>query len=116
MVVALMSRVEWHHDYRTAEDDTIATSHKGAGLVYLSPDPPVGESWVKIQEEAEDPPGLWYTGDKLNERKGMYAFMSSLPCFKALIYRLVMKQARCYYTGRPCSWFLSLARRIVDAA
>ena len=68
--VSLCGSLEWHHDYRTTEDDIIAVSHKGAGLVYLSPDPPVGESWVKIQEEAEGPPGQWYTGGKLNEREG----------------------------------------------
>ncbi|TDL24173.1 hypothetical protein BD410DRAFT_767332 [Rickenella mellea] len=62
--------LEWHHNNRTVADDIVDTSHKGPGIVYLSPDPPVGDSWVKIQQEAETTPGNWYTGGRLNARKG----------------------------------------------
>lgn len=43
----LISRLEWHHNFRNSSDDIIDASHKGSGLVYLSPDPPIGDSWVR---------------------------------------------------------------------
>ncbi|CAK7200886.1 hypothetical protein SEUCBS139899_003585 [Sporothrix eucalyptigena] len=42
---------DWHHDKRTDTDDVIASSHHGPALVYLSPDPPTEDSFVKIWEE-----------------------------------------------------------------
>lgn len=81
--------VEWHHDARTATDDIIASSHHGPAMVYLSPDPPSENSFVKIWEEGkfaegEGPraPGKWATtadiagnGGKMNVRipKGLKA-------------------------------------------
>ncbi|KIJ64230.1 carbohydrate-binding module family 1 protein [Hydnomerulius pinastri MD-312] len=62
--------LEWHHNNRTAQDDIIATSHKGASNIYLSPYPPTNTSWVKIQEEGETAPGVWYVAGKLNDRAG----------------------------------------------
>ncbi|THH01982.1 hypothetical protein EW026_g815 [Hermanssonia centrifuga] len=62
---------EWHHQDRTSDDDIIASSHHGAGLVYISPNPPTNSSWVKIQEEGEGPEqGTWYVTGKQTERQG----------------------------------------------
>ncbi|KAI0380530.1 hypothetical protein F5Y04DRAFT_257579 [Hypomontagnella monticulosa] len=81
--------LEWHHDARTATDDVIASSHHGPAMVYLSPDPPRENSFVKIWEEGkfaegEGPraPGKWATtadiaanGGRMNVRipKGLKA-------------------------------------------
>jgi len=62
--------LEWHHNFRNSSDDIIDASHKGSGLVYISSDPPVGDSWLKIQEEGQDANGTWYSGGKLNSRQG----------------------------------------------
>ncbi|KDQ21541.1 glycoside hydrolase family 61 protein [Botryobasidium botryosum FD-172 SS1] len=83
---------EWHHETRANSDDIIDGSHKGAGLVYISPDPPTQNTWVKIQEEGntifllkrtqpiafnfksdypgENPKGTWYVTGKHSTRKG----------------------------------------------
>ncbi|OAK96061.1 endoglucanase B [Phaeosphaeriaceae sp. SRC1lsM3a] len=39
---------DWHHDYRNDTDDIIASSHHGPSLIYISPDPPTENSFVKI--------------------------------------------------------------------
>ncbi|KAK3331313.1 endoglucanase B [Apodospora peruviana] len=59
---------DWHHDNRTAADDVIADSHHGPAMVYLSPDPPAENSFVKIWEKGlyelgSEPfaPGKWAT-------------------------------------------------------
>ncbi|EIN11131.1 hypothetical protein PUNSTDRAFT_142953 [Punctularia strigosozonata HHB-11173 SS5] len=62
--------LEWHHNWRNTSDDIIATSHLGPSSIYLSPDPPTNNSWVKIQEEGLSADGTWYTGQKLNMRQG----------------------------------------------
>ncbi|TFK62753.1 hypothetical protein BDN72DRAFT_776722 [Pluteus cervinus] len=61
---------EWHHKYRGDDDEVIASSHKGAGLVYISPNPPTDRSWVKIQEEGQLPDGQWYIAGKHTQRHG----------------------------------------------
>ncbi|KAJ3476621.1 hypothetical protein NLI96_g11037 [Meripilus lineatus] len=61
---------EWHHNNRTAADDIIDLSHKGAGNIYISPNPPSDNSFVKIQEEGEFADGTWYVAGKLNQRAG----------------------------------------------
>ncbi|KAH9881197.1 hypothetical protein J1614_001692 [Plenodomus biglobosus] len=43
---------DWHHDFRNDTDDVIASSHHGPSLVYISPDPPTENSFVK----------LWHSG------------------------------------------------------
>ncbi|KAI6080462.1 hypothetical protein F4821DRAFT_276023 [Hypoxylon rubiginosum] len=74
--------MDWHHDARTATDDVIASSHHGPAMVYLSPDPPAENSFVKIWEEGKfaegqgaRAPGKWATtadiaasGGKMNVR------------------------------------------------
>ncbi|KAK0717308.1 glycosyl hydrolase family 61-domain-containing protein [Lasiosphaeria miniovina] len=59
---------DWHHNNRTDADDVIADSHHGPALVYLSPDPPTDNSFVKIWEEGlyeqgttPFTPGKWAT-------------------------------------------------------
>ncbi|KAK3695655.1 endoglucanase B [Podospora appendiculata] len=59
---------DWHHNNRTEADDVIASSHHGPAMVYLSPDPPTENSFVKIWEEglfelgsAPFAPGKWAT-------------------------------------------------------
>lgn len=54
-----------HHDYRNSTDDVIAGSHSGPCQVYLSPDPPADDSWVKIQSQGEYEKGKWCTTDYL---------------------------------------------------
>ncbi|OAL48804.1 endoglucanase B [Pyrenochaeta sp. DS3sAY3a] len=39
---------DWHHDWRNDTDDVIANSHHGPSLVYISPDPPKENSFVKL--------------------------------------------------------------------
>ncbi|OTB06394.1 glycoside hydrolase family 61 protein [Hypoxylon sp. CI-4A] len=81
--------MEWHHDQRTATDDIIASSHHGPALIYLSPNPPTDNSFVKIWEEGKyaegegaRAPGKWATtadiaanGGRMNVRipKGLKA-------------------------------------------
>ncbi|KAF2836998.1 lytic polysaccharide monooxygenase [Patellaria atrata CBS 101060] len=55
---------DWHHDYRTPADDVIDTSHHGPAMIYLSPDPPTENSFVKIWEK-----GLWDAGEMLKPGK-----------------------------------------------
>lgn len=43
---------DWHHDNRTTSDDIIAGSHVGPCLIYISPDPPTDNSWVKLWHQA----------------------------------------------------------------
>ncbi|KAF2848020.1 lytic polysaccharide monooxygenase [Plenodomus tracheiphilus IPT5] len=43
---------DWHHEVRNDTDDVIASSHHGPPLVYISPDPPTENSFVK----------LWHSG------------------------------------------------------
>lgn len=61
---------EWHHKHRGNDDQVIDSSHKGAGLVYISPNPPQDKSWVKIQQEGLLSSGQWYVTGKHTERKG----------------------------------------------
>ncbi|KAF8649571.1 hypothetical protein AX16_005733 [Volvariella volvacea WC 439] len=61
---------EWHHQTRTTADGIIDSSHKGAGLVYISPNPPTDNSWVKIQQEGEISRGQWYVTGKHTQRRG----------------------------------------------
>ncbi|KAF2035320.1 endoglucanase B [Setomelanomma holmii] len=43
---------DWHHNYRNDTDDVIDKSHHGPSLVYISPDPPTENSFIK----------LWHSG------------------------------------------------------
>ena len=43
---------DWHHEIRNDTDDVIANSHHGPSLIYISPDPPTENSFVK----------LWHSG------------------------------------------------------
>ncbi|KAJ9160527.1 Endoglucanase B [Coniochaeta hoffmannii] len=68
---------DWHHDKRTDTDDVIASSHHGPALVYISPDPPTGNSFVKIFEKglyelgtAPFAPGKWATTEDVAANHG----------------------------------------------
>lgn len=67
---------DWHHDFRNDSDDIIASSHHGPSIVYLSPDPPGENSFVKIWEEGlyvSNPwpqPGVWSTTGDIREKHG----------------------------------------------
>ncbi|KAF2740634.1 endoglucanase B [Polyplosphaeria fusca] len=68
---------DWHHDYRNDSDEVIASSHHGPSLVYISPDPPTEDSFVKIWHEGlyeEQPaplePGKWSTTSNLAKNGG----------------------------------------------
>ncbi|KAK0612535.1 glycosyl hydrolase family 61-domain-containing protein [Bombardia bombarda] len=59
---------DWHHNNRTAADDVIDQSHHGPAMVYLSPDPPTEDSFVKIWQKGKfelgataHAPGKWAT-------------------------------------------------------
>jgi cellulase len=43
---------DWHHEIRDDTDEVIANSHHGPSLIYISPDPPTENSFVK----------LWHSG------------------------------------------------------
>ncbi|KAF2280601.1 endoglucanase B [Westerdykella ornata] len=67
---------DWHHDKRSTNDDVIASSHHGPSLVYISPDPPTENSFVKIwheglYEESVFPnPGKWSTTQNIAANGG----------------------------------------------
>lgn len=67
---------DWHHDKRNEADDVIAESHYGPSLVYITPDPPTEDSFVKIwheglYEESEYPlPGKWSTSNNIAKNGG----------------------------------------------
>ena len=68
---------DWHHDKRTDTDDVIASSHHGPALVYISPDPPTENSFVKIFEKglyelgaAPFAPGKWATTEDVAANHG----------------------------------------------
>ncbi|KAM7193327.1 endoglucanase B [Rhypophila sp. PSN 637] len=70
--------LDWHHDNRSASDDIIDYSHHGPAMVYLSPDPPADNSFVKIWEkglyETSDKPygaGKWATTSDIKANKGL---------------------------------------------
>lgn len=64
---------EWGHEDRLPDDDVIAFSHHGPVLVYISPNPPIGESWVKLFEEGEYAKDEWAATHKLIANKGIHS-------------------------------------------
>ncbi|KAI4919520.1 hypothetical protein J4E90_001655 [Alternaria incomplexa] len=44
---------DWHHENRNNKDEVIANSHHGPSLIYISPDPPTENSFVKIWHEGK---------------------------------------------------------------
>ncbi|RPA86666.1 hypothetical protein BJ508DRAFT_119008 [Ascobolus immersus RN42] len=64
---------EWGHRSREAGDQIIPSSHHGPGVVYISPDPPVGPSWVKIWEKGEYAKNKWFATGELVEKKGLHS-------------------------------------------
>lgn len=48
----------------------IPTPNSGAALIYLSPNPPSANSWVKIFEEGEYSKGEWAIVPKLIDNDG----------------------------------------------
>jgi cellulase len=67
---------DWHHEIRNDTDDVIASSHHGPSLIYISPDPPTENSFVKIWHEGkyEAPPfpqtGKWSTTSDIAKNYG----------------------------------------------
>lgn len=61
------------HESRQTGDNVIESSHKGAIAVYLSPNPPTANSWVKIFEEGEYAPNMWAVVPKLVSNKGVHS-------------------------------------------
>ncbi|KAF1960331.1 endoglucanase B [Byssothecium circinans] len=67
---------DWHHDYRNGTDDVIASSHHGPSLIYMSPDPPTENSFVKIWHEGLyeslpfPKPGKWSTTSNIAKNFG----------------------------------------------
>jgi len=64
---------EWGHRSRESGDSIIPSSHSGAGAVYISPDPPVGNSFVKLWEEGEVSKGQWFANGKLVQNRGVHS-------------------------------------------
>jgi len=64
---------EWGHESRQSGDNIIESSHKGAIAVYISPNPPAANSWVKIFEEGEYAPNQWAVVPKLVSNKGVHS-------------------------------------------
>lgn len=42
-------------------------------MVYISPDPPVGPSFVKLWEEGEYSKGQWFANGKLVQQRGIHS-------------------------------------------
>ncbi|KAF1964943.1 endoglucanase B [Bimuria novae-zelandiae CBS 107.79] len=67
---------DWHHDYRNDSDDIIAFSHHGPSLIYISPDPPTENSFVKLWHEGLyetlpfPQPGKWSTTADIRANHG----------------------------------------------
>jgi len=64
---------EWGHESRQSGDNVIESSHKGAIVIYISPNPPKANSWVKIFEEGEYAPNQWAVVPKLVSNKGLHS-------------------------------------------
>ncbi|ORY08955.1 endoglucanase B [Clohesyomyces aquaticus] len=65
---------DWHHDKRDPLDDVIANSHHGPALVYISPDPPTENSFVKLWHKGLYveglPAGKWATTSDIAKNGG----------------------------------------------
>ncbi|OCL02584.1 lytic polysaccharide monooxygenase [Glonium stellatum] len=61
---------DWHHNSRTLTDDVIASSHHGPAMIYISPDPPTENSFVKIWEEGLYSFGNWATTEDIAKNGG----------------------------------------------
>ncbi|KAK4647025.1 uncharacterized protein QC761_121900 [Podospora bellae-mahoneyi] len=73
--------LDWHHNNRTIADDVIDFSHHGPALVYLTPDPPTENSFVKIWEKGlyelgptPFSPGKWATTWDIKANNGLMNF------------------------------------------
>jgi len=69
---------DWKHNNRTSQDDIIDFSHHGPTLVYISPDPPTENSFVKIFEKGlyelppkQFDPGKWAITSDLKANNGL---------------------------------------------
>ncbi|PSN67181.1 endoglucanase B [Corynespora cassiicola Philippines] len=68
--------LDWKHNYRNESDDIIDKSHHGPSLVYISPDPPTDDSFVKLWHEGKyennpfPQPGKWSTTSDLAKNGG----------------------------------------------
>ncbi|CAI6338396.1 unnamed protein product [Periconia digitata] len=68
--------LDWHHDYRNDTDEVIANSHHGPSLIYISPDPPTENSFVKLWHEGlyetlpHPQPGKWSTTSNIAKNFG----------------------------------------------
>ncbi|KAG8920590.1 hypothetical protein FRC01_000682, partial [Tulasnella sp. 417] len=61
---------DWHHNNRTTADDIIDKSHVGPCLIYISPDPPTANSWVKLWHQGQYGNNQWCTSNTLISAKG----------------------------------------------
>lgn len=67
---------DWHHDYRNDTDEPIAYSHHGPSIIYISPDPPTEDSFVKLWHEGLyeslpfPQPGKWSTTADIRAKHG----------------------------------------------
>lgn len=87
---------DWHHDYRNDSDEIIAYSHHGPSTVYISPDPPTENSFVKLWHEGKfeelpfPQPGKWSTTADIRAKYGKIMLecqrIFRLDCGFALIY------------------------------
>ncbi|USP76473.1 glycoside hydrolase family 61 protein [Curvularia clavata] len=67
---------DWHHELRNNTDEVIASSHHGPSLIYISPDPPTENSFVKLwhsgkyQNNPFPQPGKWSTTSDIAKSYG----------------------------------------------
>ncbi|KAF1839309.1 endoglucanase B [Decorospora gaudefroyi] len=67
---------DWHHEIRNDTDDIIAESHHGPSLIYISPDPPTQNSFVKLWHQGKfqtnpfPQPGKWSTTADIKKHFG----------------------------------------------
>ncbi|EOA81141.1 hypothetical protein ACJQWK_07617 [Exserohilum turcicum] len=67
---------DWHHELRNDTDEVIASSHHGPSLIYISPDPPRDNSFVKlwhagkIESNPFPQPGEWSTTSDIAKKFG----------------------------------------------
>ncbi|KAI9698082.1 MAG: hypothetical protein M1820_007590 [Bogoriella megaspora] len=67
---------EWHHNGETADDDIIASSHKGPVQVYMAPitdSEGSGPIWQKIAAQGYDPSSKLWAVDDLISAKGKHS-------------------------------------------
>jgi len=60
---------EWGRRSRLDSDNIIETSHHGPGIVWISPNPPSANSWVKLWEKGKYDGNKWFVTTELVQKR-----------------------------------------------